>query len=216
MNNQVERANSIKKEWAEYITKWEKAHGRHFSWRKNRTPYRILIAEVLLKRTTSTAAIRLYDKFLEKYPDINSLNNASTEELKLILLPIGLYNQRAKQLKQIAEYAKKEFGGKLPQEYELLLKIPGVGDYTASAIICFSYGKDKSIVDSNVERILSRAFDVDGKVLKALAEILVSSNEPDVYNYGMLDLGAIICHYHSPKCSKCPVKIFCKTLLLKQ
>ena len=184
-------------------------NGREFSWRENRTPYRIMVAEVLLKRTTSTAAFRLYERFLQDYPDINSLNNASFDELKSILIPIGLYNQRAMQLKQIAEYVLKEFNGEFPKEYGLLLEIPGVGEYTASAIISFSYKKNKAIVDSNVERILNRVFNVKGKELKDIAEILVKNTDSDIYNYGMLDLGASICHYSYPKCPMCPLNYYC-------
>lgn len=209
MVDQVEKAKSIKKKWAEYIIDWEKSQGRRFSWRENRTPYRILIAEVLLKRTTSTAAIRLYESFIKEYPNLKSLNDASYKELKLILQPIGLYNQRAKQLKQIAEYVLKEFNGDFPKEYKLLLKIPGVGDYTASAITSFSYKKNKAIVDSNVERILTRVFNVKSKELKDIAEILANNPDSDTYNYGLLDMGALICHYRYPKCPECPVNNYC-------
>jgi len=209
MANQLGRAVSINKEWAETVINWELLNGRKFSWRENRTPYRIMVAEVLLKRTTSTAAFRLYEIFLQHYPNIISLNNASYDELILILKPIGLYNQRAKHLKQIAEYVLREFKGEFPKNYELLLKIPGVGDYTASAILSFSYNQNKAIVDSNVERILKRVFNVKGKELKNIAEILANNSESDTYNYGMLDLGALICHYRYPKCPICPLRVYC-------
>lgn len=209
MDDPIKKVNTIKDYWAKSITKWEKINGRNFSWRKNRTPYRVLISEVLLKRTSSTAAIRLYEEFLKGYPDINSLKKSSRHDLELILQPIGLYRQRAKQLKQIAEHIVEEFDGEIPSEYEVLLEIPGIGDYTASAITCFSYNKTKAIVDSNVERILKRAFNVRGKQLKTIADILIDPSSPDLYNYGMLDLGATICNYRFPECPKCPVKKYC-------
>lgn len=209
MNNSLKFAKEIQIQWAREITNWEKTNCRTFSWRENRTPYRILIAEVLLKRTTSTAAIRLYENFLKFYPDLRSLYKASLSELELTIRPIGLYKQRSKQLKQLATYVEEELNGILPSDYQSLIEIPGIGEYTASAILCFSYGKLKSIVDSNVERILSRAFSVSGNDLRTLAEILVDEDEPDVYNYGLLDLGFLICRYNHPKCSECPVNYLC-------
>lgn len=211
MSNPIKRAKNINGKWSLAITNWEKLNGRKFSWRENRTPYRVLIAEILLKRTTSTAAIKLYDEFLKKYPDINSLFHTSASDLSIILRPIGLYNQRSNQLKQIASYIINNFGGELPDNYKSLIKIPGVGEYTASSILCFCYGKNKAIIDSNVERILYRSFLVRGKEMRNIAEILIDKQEPEVYNYGMLDLGAIICHYKYPKCPKCPVKDLCET-----
>lgn len=209
MNNSLKFAKEIQIQWAKEITNWEKTNGRKFSWRENRTPYRILIAEVLLKRTTSTAAIRLYEDFLKFYPDIRSLYKASLSELESTIRPIGLYKQRSKHLKQLATYVEEDLNGLLPSDYQSLTKIPGIGEYTASAIVCFSYGKRKSIVDSNVERILSRVFSVRGKDIKTLAEILVDKYEPDVYNYGLLDLGFLICRYNHPKCLECPVNHLC-------
>lgn len=213
MEDQLKRAKKIEKKWAKCIIEWEKSKGRKFSWRTNRTPYRVLIAEILLKRTTSTAAIRIYKEFLEKYPDIFALQKADINELEEFLRPIGLYKQRSKQLKEISKYFIREHEGKLPHDYKLLLKSPGIGDYTASAILCFSYKDSKAIIDSNVERILKRAFNVKGKELREIAEILVPSKESDTYNYGMLDIGAVVCHYRYPKCTECPVNEFCMTFM---
>lgn len=209
MNKSLKIAKEVRVRWAKEIRNWEKTNGRKFSWRENRTPYRILIAEILLKRTTSTAAIRLYNDFLKLYPDLRSLSKAPLNELELLIQPIGLYRQRSKQLKQLAVYVEEHFNGILPSDYSSLIEIPGIGKYTASSILCFSYGIRKSIVDSNVERILVRAFSVRGKYISSVAEILVDKDEPDVYNYGLLDLGALICHYNTPKCLECPVYCLC-------
>ncbi len=209
MNKSLKIAKEVRVRWAKEIINWEKTKGRKFSWRENRTPYRILIAEILLKRTTSTAAIRLYNDFLKLYPDLRSLSKAPLNELELLIQPIGLYRQRSKQLKQLAVYVEENFNGILPSDYSSLIEIPGIGKYTASSILCFSYGIRKSIVDSNVERILVRAFSVRGKYISSVAEILVDKDEPDVYNYGLLDLGALICRYKNLKCLECPVYYLC-------
>jgi A/G-specific adenine glycosylase len=212
LDEQLKKAKSIRKEWAKCIIKWEKSQGRKFSWRVNRTPYKVLISEILLKRTTSTAALRVYDKFIEKYPDIFTLSKATYDDLEELIRPIGLYKQRTKQLKEISKYFTEDLKGEIPPDYDILIKAPGVGDYTASAILSFAYHIPKAIVDSNVERVLKRVFKVKGKKLHEIAEILVPSSEPDIYNYGMLDMGAVVCNYRTPKCNECLINMFCITM----
>lgn len=209
MHDQTERARVIKDKWVNSITTWEKLQVREFPWRVDRSPYNILISEILLKRTTSTAALRVYTEFLNTYPTIFKLSKAKYEELEEFLRPIGLYRQRAKHLKEISGYVVTNFNGEIPDKYDVLMKVPGIGDYTASAILSIANSIPKALIDSNVERVISRAFNVKGKELKVIAEILVPQTESDIYNYGMVDLGALICHYRYPKHEECPVKKCC-------
>lgn len=205
----------LKKKWAEFVVHWELTNGRHYPWRWTDDPYRVLIAEVLLKRTTSTAASRLYNEFLKRYPDVFSLSRAHTKDLKDLLKDIGLHRQRARQLKAMSEYIVEVYGGEIPPDYQKLLKIPGVGDYTASAILVFGYGIPKAVVDSNVERTITRAFLVDKKCVKRLAEELTPKEAKEkflkAYTYGLIDLGGLVCHYRYPKCKSCPLKEICQT-----
>ena len=100
----IGKIGKIKEEWSQKVIEWEKENGRDFYWRKNRTPYKVLVAEILLKRTTSRAASRLYQTFLERYPDIHSLAKAPEKELKTLLKDIGLYRQRSYQIKEMAKF----------------------------------------------------------------------------------------------------------------
>jgi len=131
---------------------------RHFPWREpGRNPYEVLIAELLLKRTTSTAAARLYKKFLSKkflsqYPNIKKLARAHTRSLSGLFKNIGLQEQRARAAKALAKYLISERGGRVPSGLEELQRIPGVGDYTARALLSVAFGIPTAVVDSNVER----------------------------------------------------------------
>ncbi len=196
--------------WQGAVVSWEEEHGRDFPWRHDRTPYRVLVAEVLLKRTTSTAAARKYAEFLERWPDPRALAAARLPDLVEFFRGIGLYNQRAKLAKEMAKVLVAEFGGEVPCDLGALLRVPGVGRYTADAVLSFGCGIPRAVVDSNVERVLRRAFGVEKKAeLYQLAQLLVPTEKHDVYNYGMLDLGATVCSYRGPKCADCPVARLC-------
>ena len=113
--------------WAQLIVSWEEEHGRDFPWRHNRTPYRVLVAEVLLKRTTSTAAARKYAEFLGRWPDPSALASAPLHELVEFFKDIGLYRQRARLAKEMGRVLVEEFGGEVPCDLGALLRLPGVG-----------------------------------------------------------------------------------------
>ena len=205
----LRKAKEIKSKWGKKIIQWEEENGKDFSWRKHRSPYRVLVSELLLKRTTSTAAARTYNVFLSSYPDVIQLSKKHNKHLLVILKDIGLYRQRSIQIKKMAEYLVNEYGGKIPDDYSELIRVPGIGEYTASAVLVFGYGRPKAVVDSNVERVIGRAFGVKGKTLKEIAETLIPKKNADIYNYGMIDIGSKICHYKYIKCEKCPVNNYC-------
>jgi len=207
----------IREKWVKAVVDWEFENGRRYPWRWIEDPYRILIAEVLLKRTTSTAASRAYTAFLERFPDVFSLYQAKVEDIEPLLRDIGLYRQRAHQIRAMAEYIVKEYSGELPPEYQKLIKVPGIGDYTASAVLVFAYGIPRPVVDSNVERVIARAFLTDKKGVKTIAEALLPRSAGNdtlrAYSYGLIDLGASTCHYKYPKCNSCPVSDLCRTFM---
>lgn len=194
------------------IIKWEEKNGVLYPWRVNRTPYKVLIAEFLLKRTTRQAVSREFLKFIRKFPNINSIYNAPIEEIEDALKHLGLYKQRAKQLKQLAEIIVEKYGGNIPDNWEDLISLPGVGIYLAGAILSFGYGKKAPVLDSNVIRLLSRLTNLEVKKHKNYLKLLwtlVPDEKHDYFNYGLIDLGALICHYRLPRCNKCPLKEFC-------
>lgn len=197
------------------IIQWEKQNFRKFSWRKNRTPYNVFIAEIILKRTTSKAAASVYDQFISIFPNIDVLYQADIKEIEEILEPVGLQKQRSKGLKEAVQYVKENYEGSFPESYNDLLKIPYVGPYTGGAIVSFSYGRPAAIVDSNVSRVLSRAFmdalqeNPKQKQITELTKKLVPQKEHELFNWGLLDLGALICTYRKCCSEVCPVKKLC-------
>ena len=199
------------------ILKWASSNLRDFPWRHERTPYRVMVAEFLLKRTTSTAAARVYDNFLGKYPTISDLAKADVSSLERLLKAIGYHRLRAKALKETATDIVGNCGGEVPNDLDRLMCIPHIGHYTAGAVLSLGYGIPAPMVDSNVERILKRLFrdtlpeKAVSKALLAVARELVPKEGHDVFNLALIDLGAQVCTYRIPYCSRCPINCSCDT-----
>jgi A/G-specific adenine glycosylase len=194
------------------VIEWEKQHWVPYPWRVDRTPYKVLIAEVLLKRTTRQAVLREFPKFIAKYPDIESLYRAPIEEVEDTLRRLGLYRQRAQHLKELAKVIVERFGGKVPDRWEDLVRLPGVGPYIAGAVLSFGYGKPAPAVDSNVMRLLGKLLGIKSNRYEIYVRVgwrLAPETGHDYFNYGLIDLGALICSYREPKCSKCPLRDIC-------
>lgn len=195
---------------------WFDACGRQFPWREDRTPYKVFVSEFLLKRTTSTAASRLFPRFICHYPDIRALAGADVRRLQRDLRPIGLHRQRASAIRGAARHVLEEHDGEFPADLEQLLAIPGVGDYTASCILSFGLGVPRAIVDSNVDRVISRAFadefEVQGtrsKAVRRVADWLLPRARHQEFNYSLLDLGASLCSYRGCAGGGCPISQYC-------
>lgn len=201
------------------IIKWEKNNYRHFSWREDTTPYRVFISEILLKRTTSKAAERVFNEFFEKFPDIKSLHKSDISSIEEVLKPIGLYSQRAKGLKEAAEFIVKNHDEDFPTDLEQLLQIPHVGPYTAGAIFSIGMNKPAPMVDSNTYRVISRVFKDQlsekptYKDAINFVSTLIPENDCKYFNWGVIDLGSLICTYRGCCKEDCPVKGFCNTYL---
>jgi|SRR5271157_559120 len=197
------------------LLEWEGHHFRDFPWRKNRTPYSVLVAEVLLKRTTATAANRVYAEFMARFPNLETLRTADSTKLEGILRKIGYHKRRTNILVEMSSFILKRYGGKIPKSKEELLNIPHVGYYTANAVLTFGYGIPTAIVDSNVARIIGRLFlnnlskRPSTQMFQRIADSLSSKENNDCYNYALLDIGALVCRYSIPKCEVCPLKSVC-------
>jgi A/G-specific adenine glycosylase len=194
------------------VIDWEKGHWIPYPWRVNRTPYKVLVAEVLLKRTTRQAVAREFPRFIARFPDIESLYRAPIEEVEEVLRHLGLYKQRAQQLKELAKAIVERFGGRVPGRWEDLVALPGVGPYIAGAVLSFGYGRPAPVVDSNVMRLLGRLLGLKSKRYEDYIRAgwrLVPEEGHDYFNYGLIDLGALVCSYRGPKCSGCPLRNFC-------
>ncbi|WP_428287350.1 A/G-specific adenine glycosylase [Infirmifilum sp.] len=178
----------------------------------DRTPYKVLIAELLLKRTTRQAVAREFPRFIERFPDFYAIHRAPIGEVEEALRHLGLYRQRARHLKQLAEIIIRRYGGRVPDRWEDLVDLPGIGVYIAGAVLSFGYGKRAPVLDSNVMRLLTRLTGMRSRrhedYLRVLWE-LVPDEEHEYFNYGLIDLGALVCHYRQPRCGVCPLKDFC-------
>jgi len=213
----LEEAERRRDRFQRAVLDWASRNLRDFPWRRDRTPYRVLVAEVILRRTTSTAALRVYEEFLRRWPDIRALSEADEGGLEALLESVGYHRRRAMILKVIAQFIVDEYHGEIPRDKGLLLRIPHVGPYIASAVLSLGYGVPAAMVDSNVKRILSRSFrdsiPARGKsgLIYTLAEALVPTESHVPYNLGLIDMGALVCRYDRPRCSKCPLEAVCDT-----
>ncbi len=202
------------------LLRWGRANVRSFEWRDpNRSPYEVLVAELLLRRTTSTAAARVYPTFLERFPTINAVAEAPAPYLEETLRSVGLYKQRALGFQKLAAHVRDAHKGEVPSAIASLERLPHTGPYSARAVASFALGKRAAVVDSNVVRIITRIFRNSlpdrptGKVLQEVADTLLPKREHRVYNYALLDFGASVCRYARPKCAGCPLADLCDAVL---
>ena len=195
---------------------WADDYHRQFPWReKTVSDYDVLVSEVLLKRTTARAAARVFPTFISQFPDVGSVRKAGVEDLEKVLAPVGLYRQRAKGFKELAEYLTSEHDGEIPGSLSDLLKVPHLGPYSARAIMSFGHGMPAAIVDSNVQRVLGRLYRCRlGEApsvadTQALADLVLDPERHQAFNWALLDLGATVCRYDVPRCSSCPLAESC-------
>lgn len=208
--------NSLEtKSFAKLVLAWAGNNFSEFPWRGNRSAYEIMVAEVLLKRTTATAACRVYEDFLVRFPRLQDLGSASEEELVQFLSGVGLQRQRARSLKRLSRWLLTNCGGDIPSDLENLLEVPGLGAYSAAAILSFGYSTPVAVLDANVERIIVRVFGnslpprPSQTILNGVAQRLLPPARHREYNYGLLDLGRLVCRYSDPKCDVCPLNSIC-------
>ena len=193
------------------LLEWGKENFRDFPWRKKRTPYRILVAEIILRRTTAKAASRVYETLIDSYPSPAALSLAKVEKLEKTLSIVGYHKQRAKILKEVATFIVSNYNGKVPRQEDRLLEIPHVGQYIAGAVLSLGHGIPSAMVDSNIERIIRRLFSKHlsskgvAKRVQEISGLMAPTEKNQVYNYALLDLGALICTYGLPRCVMCPL-----------
>lgn len=181
------------------VIKWGKNKQRIFFWRKKPTPYSILIAEFFLQRTKAIQAEKQFKIFMKKYPNFRKLQAARINDLKKILTPLGL-RKKVPLLKRLITAISINHFGKVPRNYDVLKKLPGVGDYTASAIIIFALNKSAGLVDANTIKIFSNLFNLKitreegkkSKFIKACTEYYSSLGRPRLSNWLLLDYAANI------------------------
>jgi A/G-specific adenine glycosylase len=192
------------REVAKAVEGWARQNLESLPWRSENDLYRLLIAEILLKRTTRKAAARAYLQFISRFPTLDALCDADVAEVEEILRPIGLYRQRSAQLRELCLHREAL---KRARSWRDLVKLPGVGEYTAKAIASVLFGERVVGVDSNVKRVLTRLF---GRFSPALAEELAQyAGDPRLLQLGLVDLGYRVCQPRRPRCGACPLKGLC-------
>ncbi len=185
-------------------------------WRRTDDPYKIWVSEVMLQQTRVDTVIPYYNRFLEKYPTLQSLAYAPQEELLKMWEGLGYYS-RARNLQSGVREVVEKYDGQVPSNRHDISKLKGVGPYTAGAILSIAFNKPEHAVDGNVMRVLSRVLHIKEdialpktkKVFEEAVTELIDQNDPGAFNQGLMDLGAQICTPTSPKCLLCPVRDYC-------
>ena len=204
----------------ESLAEWFAANGRDYPWRRTQKAYEILISEVMLQQTQIATVLGrgFYLRFLEAFPDVESLAAADDERLLKAWEGLGYY-RRVRMLRETARAVIAEYRGEFPNDLLALMKLPGVGRYTAGALRSFAFDLPAAVVDGNVARVLSRVMDFNAPVddsagqkqLWEWAESLADPEHPRIYNSALMELGQKICRPGVPDCLRCPVAEFCKT-----
>ena len=196
---------------------WFRQFQRDLPWRRTKDPYRIWLSEIMLQQTRVAAVIPYYERFLQRFPDAHALAAAPEEEVLRLWSGLGYYS-RARNLQEAAQQIAAKQGGKFPTRLEDALALPGIGNYTAAAILSIAYGKKLAVLDGNVARVLARLGAIQGDIreprrwqeLQKTADGLLDLKSPGDWNQAMMELGATLCTPKSPQCLLCPVAQFCK------
>jgi len=198
--------------FSKILIHWYSNNKRELPWRLTKNPYYIWLSEIILQQTQIKQGLPYYEAFIEEFPSVFHL--AEADESKVLKLWQGLgYYSRARNLHTTAKYIVEELNGKFPNNHNDLLKLKGVGDYTASAIASICFNEPTAVVDGNVYRVLSRYFGIEtpinsskgAKEFKTLAQELIDKNNPSDFNQGIMEFGAVQCKPQNPDCKICPL-----------
>jgi len=198
------------------LTHWYSVNKRDLPWRRTQNPYFIWLSEIILQQTQVNQGLPYYEAFVSKYPTVFNLANAEESEVLKLWQGLGYYS-RARNLHTTAKHIVSELNGEFPTSYQTLLKLKGVGDYTASAIASICFGELTAVVDGNVYRVLSRFYGINTpinstpgqKEFKALAQSVIDKNNPADFNQAIMEFGATQCKPKNPDCTICPLQNNC-------
>ncbi len=196
--------------FSDKVVEWYKSNKRDLPWRDTQDPYKVWLSEIILQQTRVNQGMPYYLKFIERFPTVHELASASEQEVLRLWQGLGYYT-RARNLHKCAKVVVSSYGGVFPNNFETLLKLPGIGEYTAAAVASFSFKESVAVVDGNVFRVLSRVFGIENeinspegkKIFTALANRLISKKNPDVHNQAIMEFGALHCVPKNPFCTSC-------------
>ncbi len=190
---------------------WYRAAARDLPWRRTRDPYRVLVSEFMLQQTQVSRVLAYYGRFLERYPSLEALARARPAAVREAWDGLGYY-RRAVNLHRLARQVVRRHAGALPSDPGELERLPGVGPYTAGAVAAFAYERPVPAVDTNVARVLRRAFSCQtAKDVRTMAQLLQPKRGSTAwaFNQSLMELGALVCSARAPKCADCPVNRLC-------
>jgi len=208
---------TLKRQFQKKLLSWYNQRSRPLPWRETRDPYKIWVSEVMLQQTQVKTVEAYYERFISRFPSVEDLARAAPDEVMKYWEGLGYYG-RARHLHRAARDIVDRFDGRVPDSFEDLISLPGVGRYTAGAISSIAFGKPEAVLDGNVIRVLARMFQVTDDVRKAstqkmlwsLSESLLPKSCIRDYNQALMELGALICRARNPACSDCPVSRNCE------
>ena len=198
------------------LSHWYLGHHRDLPWRRTSDAYKIWVSEVMLQQTQVRTVEPYYQRFISRYPDVSRLALADLQSVLKSWEGLGYYS-RARNLHKAAGIVASHMGGRVPDDWEALRGLPGIGDYIAAAVLSIAFGRAHAVVDGNVKRVLARLFLVEApanrpashKVFHALADRLLDRRNPGRHNQALMELGALVCTPRAPRCRQCPVARFC-------
>jgi A/G-specific adenine glycosylase len=203
------------------VLAWYENHARHLPWRELQNPYGTWVSEVMLQQTRVETVIPYFNSWMQRFPDIQALAEASLQEVLATWEGLGYY-RRARSLHRTAQEIMQKHGGQLPDDASLLRLLPGIGRYTAAAIASIAFGKDEPALDGNIRRVLARYFNVDEdvrsprgeKIFWDLAALHLPEGRASAYNQALMDIGACLCMPKNPDCTACPLEDSCQAKAL--
>lgn len=213
---EVMEFSSKKDLFLDALLEWYTRNRRDFPWRRTSDPYVVLISEILLQKTRAENIVTVFNKFIAKYPNAEKLSTVSFSDLKKEIETLGLHTQRATKLQKLARVLVEKYNGKVPNNKEELLELPGIGFYIANAVLCFAFGYDVPLLDTNIGRIIERVFSIKvageerkkSKVWDIIAKFVPEGKSRE-YNYALVDFGAIVCTARNPRHDLCPLAEIC-------
>jgi len=208
------------KYFASKLINWYNKNLRDLPWRETQDPYKIWVSEVILQQTRVEQGINYYVRFVKRFPDVKTLANAEEGEVLKLWQGLGYYS-RARNMHSTAKKVAAEYNEVFPDDFDRLIALKGIGEYTANAILAFAYNKAVPLVDGNVMRVFARMNgletdmnSVNGKnEVKKITGVLVDKKSPGIYSQAIMEFGALQCKPHNPNCSICPFSKSCKAFL---
>ena len=195
------------------ISDWYALNGRqNLPWRENVTPYRVWISEIMLQQTQVSTAIKFFEKFMDKYSDLEAIRTATEDDIYALWSGLGYY-RRASYIFKAKEVIHADFNGIMPDNFDDLMSLPGIGRSTAGAILSIAFNKPYPILDANVKKVISRIYfkeHFEEKSFWSLSEQILDRNDLFSFQQGVMDLGSQLCLPKNPKCNQCPINNNCK------